>query len=323
MSKTKSSIEFLDDLEILNGTRRKNFQNPFFAYYNINSLRFKFDDLKEILSNSLPDVLVLAETKLDKSFPNAQFFLSEYFEPTRKDFSCHSGGIIEYIRKGIIRKRLEDLELNSFESIASEINLNKEKTFLLSFYRTERHENRLDNIKKFFQELSVKLDIITQRYDNIIIMGDINIDFHKKKSVGYKELNEFLSNFGLTNLIKDKTCFFKDNESSIDCILTNNPRKYFNSKAYELGISDCHKMIGTFSRKFASRLKTKIIKYRSLKNFKSDLFLNDLSPLIDNINYDTSDTAMDSLINIFTDLLDKHAPIKEKKSQRKPKQVYE
>ena len=76
-------------------------------------------------------------------------------------------------------------------------------------------------------------------------MGDINIDFHKKKSVGYKELNEFLSNFGLTNLIKDKTCFFKDNESSIDCILTNNPRKYFNSKAYELGISDCHKMIGS------------------------------------------------------------------------------
>ena len=82
-------------------------------------------------------------------------------------------------------------------------------------------------------------------------------------------------------------------------------------------------MIGTFSRKFASRLKTKIIKYRSLKNFESDLFLNDLSPLIDNINYDTSDTAMDSLINILTDLLDKHAPIKEKKSQRKPKQVYE
>ena len=189
--KAEPMVESLNDLEILNDTRRKNFQNPFFAYYNINSLRFKFDDLKEVLSNSLPDVLVLAETKLDKSFPSAQFFLYEYFEPTRKDFSCHSGGIIEYIRKGIIRKRLEDLELNSFESIASEITINKEKTFLLSFYRTERHENRLDNIKKFFKELSGKLDIITQRYDNIIIMGDINIDSQNKKSAGYKDLNEF------------------------------------------------------------------------------------------------------------------------------------
>ena len=102
--KAEPIVESLNDSEILNVTRRKNFQNPFFAYYNINSLRFKFEDLKEVLSNSLPDVLVLAETKLDKSFPNAQFFLSEYFEPTRKDFSCHSGGIIEYIRKGIIRK---------------------------------------------------------------------------------------------------------------------------------------------------------------------------------------------------------------------------
>ena len=143
---------------------------------------FKIRFLPTITSTLFGSNLVLAESKLDKSFPNAQFFLSEYFEPTRKDFSCHSGGIIEYIRKGIIRKRLEDLELNSFESIASEITINKEKTFLLSFYRTERQENRLDNIKKFFQELSVKLDIITQRYDNIIIMGDINIDFHKKQS---------------------------------------------------------------------------------------------------------------------------------------------
>ena len=62
--KAEPIVESLNNLEILNGTRRKNFQNPFFAYYNINSLRFKFDDLKEVLSNSLPDVLV--ETKLDK-----------------------------------------------------------------------------------------------------------------------------------------------------------------------------------------------------------------------------------------------------------------
>ena len=73
--KAEPIVESSDDLKMLNGTRRKYFQNPFFAYYNINSLRFKFNDFKEVLSNSLPDVLVLAETKLDKSFPNAQFFL--------------------------------------------------------------------------------------------------------------------------------------------------------------------------------------------------------------------------------------------------------
>ena len=65
------------------------------------------------------------------------------------------------------------MELNSFESIASEIIIKNNKTFLLSFYRTERSENRLSNIKKFFHELSSILDKVTEKYDDIIIMGEI------------------------------------------------------------------------------------------------------------------------------------------------------
>ena len=154
----------------------------------------------------------------------------------------------------MIRKRLIDLELNSFESIASEIIIKNNKTFLLSFYRTERSENRLSNIKKFFHELSNILDKVTEKYDDIIIMGDINIDFHDGKSTGSQDLKDFQCKYGLSNLIKEKTCFFKGNESSIDCILTNNPKKYFNS----FTVSDCHKMIGTFSRKHVSRQKQKL-----------------------------------------------------------------
>ena len=200
-------LENQNDIDNLNKLRAKNLQNPLFSYYNINSLRFKFDDLKEIISKSLPDVLVFAETKLDSSFSNAQFFLEEYYEPTRKDKSCFSGGLIEYIRKGIIRKRLSDFELTNFESIASELTINKNKYFLLSFYRTERDENKLQNIIKFFQELSPILDKATNKYDDIILMGDINIDLHDKKCVGFKQLNDFMDIFNLTNLIKDKTCF--------------------------------------------------------------------------------------------------------------------
>ena len=66
----RASIEETDsiiddnDIEKLNKTRSKNVQSPLFAYYNINSLRYRFDDLKEIWSNTLPDVLVFAETNL-------------------------------------------------------------------------------------------------------------------------------------------------------------------------------------------------------------------------------------------------------------------
>ena len=77
-------LENQNDIDNLNKLRAKNLQNPLFSYYNINSLRFKFDDLKEIISKSLPDVLVFAETKLDSSFSNAQFFSKNIMNPQEK-----------------------------------------------------------------------------------------------------------------------------------------------------------------------------------------------------------------------------------------------
>ena len=67
-----------NNIETLNKVRSKNLNNPLFVYYNINSLRFKFDDLREIFAKSLPDVLVFAETKLDSTFTDAQFSIKDY-----------------------------------------------------------------------------------------------------------------------------------------------------------------------------------------------------------------------------------------------------
>ena len=40
---------------------------------NINSLRYKFYPIMQMLHNQYFDILMLQETKLDDSFPNAQF----------------------------------------------------------------------------------------------------------------------------------------------------------------------------------------------------------------------------------------------------------
>ena len=276
-------------------------------------MRNKITDLKEIVSKTLPDILVIAETKIDATFTNAQFFLEDYYEPTRKDFSKNSGGIIEYIRKGVIRKRLPDFELKSFESISSEIVIKKRKWFLLSFYRTEREENKISNIKRFFQELSNILTDITKKYDNIIVMGDINIDSHNRKSIGYEELLNFMTTFSLKNLIKDKTCFSKDHESSIDLILTNKSECFLKSHAFELGLSDCHKMITATLRAQIPRIKTKFISYRTLTNFDKEKFLEDLSKFTNNYTCNNINNDYEHFIDHFIKLLDKHAPLKKKK----------
>ena len=48
------------------------------------------------------DYFVLSETKIDSSFPSAQFEIDNYEIKARRDRNCNGGGLIEYDRKGIV-----------------------------------------------------------------------------------------------------------------------------------------------------------------------------------------------------------------------------
>ena len=67
------------------------------AYLNINSLRNKIIDLREIISYLQLDYFVLSETKINDSFPSAQLDMSGYEIKARKDRAGMGGGIIEYV----------------------------------------------------------------------------------------------------------------------------------------------------------------------------------------------------------------------------------
>ena len=76
-----------------------------FATLNINSIRNKFHELKSLITGNI-DVLVVTETKIDDSFPTAQFFIDGYSAPYRLDRNRHGGGILIYVRDDISSKQL-------------------------------------------------------------------------------------------------------------------------------------------------------------------------------------------------------------------------
>ena len=53
---------------------------------------------------------VVSETELDESFPSKQFDIKDFEIRVRKDRDRHGGGLIKYVRKGFISKRLNYLE---------------------------------------------------------------------------------------------------------------------------------------------------------------------------------------------------------------------
>ena len=66
--------------KILKELRLSNPKNVILSYFNMNSIRNKFENLREIIKQNV-DVLAVVETKIDASFPSAQFFLEGYHSP--------------------------------------------------------------------------------------------------------------------------------------------------------------------------------------------------------------------------------------------------
>ena len=90
-------------------------------------VRNKFTDFQKIINENV-DVVSIAETKIDASFPSAQFVCERYHSPYRLDKSSKSGSVLAYLKSLIPSRRLPFENLcDSVQAVPSEINLRKEK----------------------------------------------------------------------------------------------------------------------------------------------------------------------------------------------------
>ena len=89
----------ISDLQILRKLRLKYPQYLFIGYLNISSLRNKRIDVREMIGRLQLDYFVISETKLDSSFPSAQFHVGDYEIRNRRDRYKSGGGLIEFVKK--------------------------------------------------------------------------------------------------------------------------------------------------------------------------------------------------------------------------------
>ena len=98
----------------------------------------------------------------------------------------------------------------------------------------------------FFDKISVSVNKILSKCDNITLAGDLNIDELRPCSISSKNhLPNMKDIFGLTNPIKEQTCFKSQNSTLLDLILTNTPRSFMQSQNFETGLSDYKLIIQT------------------------------------------------------------------------------
>ena len=153
------------------------------------------------------DVLSIAETKLDFSFPNAQFLLPAFQERLRLNVDYRSGGLLVYIKASLPSKILSKFKLPiNIQIIRFEINLRTEKWLSVSIYKLPSQSNQY-----FLDLLGDLSDFYSQDYDSKVILGDFNLELSNPSII------LFMNHENLLNLVKSNICS-KGEGSCIDLI---------------------------------------------------------------------------------------------------------
>ena len=126
-----------------------------------------------------------------------------------------------------------------------------------------------------------------------------------------KKTSNFLNTYHLKNIVKQKTCFKNpDRPSCIDLILTNSSRSFQDTCTVETGLSDFHKLVVTVLKLYFPKQKPNIQTFRDYKIFQNDLFRSELDYELSKL--DVCNLEFEHFLNIFIEVLNKHAPIKKK-----------
>ena len=120
-----------------------------------------------------------------------------------------------------------------------------------------------------------------------------------------------MSVYNLKALIKQKTCFKNpENPTCLDLILTKSVQSFQSSSVCETGVSDFHKLTITVLKQYFPKLKPKMVNYKDYQNFQNNEFRAELDNEMS--KHDLGNMEYQRFLNIFIDILNKHAPMKQK-----------
>ncbi|MCG7876956.1 MAG: reverse transcriptase family protein, partial [Candidatus Thiodiazotropha endolucinida] len=184
------------------------------------------------------------------------------------------------------------------------------KTANLFVYR--RPFAKADWIEKFSKQIEAAISSCSEIY----LMGDfnINIDEGKITNSNWKAVIELGD---LKQVIKEPTRVTAHSEKLIDHVYASALSNVAESFVPCIAISDHYPVCFTrkVSKNQIKRGHHKTIQYRCYKTFDEQRFLENLSEVLNNINFSQNNTDLNFSIwlSSFQSVLDKHAPIRRKR----------
>ena len=279
------------------------YDNVVIGHINVNSLRSKFIEIDVLLTNSRFEILALSETKLDSSYKDACFNVKNY-TLFRQDKRSNSGGLVIYVKKEIPSTQGPvNLCSEELECMSVELNCKGNKILVMNMYKNPKMTPT--SFQNKFTELT---EDVLNRYDNVIIIGDLNFNMLESNT-----LSRLCPTLNLTNVITEPTCFKSNNPTLIDVMLVTKRKKVIKNFSLDTGISDFHNLIGGVLKIHTPLPAKKIIYYRKLSKINYQAMINDIIQFNLNLDGDNNvDEAFAKLQDMLKYMLDKHAPKKQR-----------
>ena len=187
---------------------------------NINSIAFKFDELRSLVT-CIFGILIIIGTKIDETFSLSQFHVVGFSKPYRLERNRNDCGIIIYIREDIPNKLLTRHRFSKdITELFIEVNFRK-CTWLL--YRRYHPPSSTDQY--FFENIDQALDVYCT--NEKVILGE---NFNSK--VGKNCIDTFMYHHHSQN-INTQPYKNPNNLTCIDLFLTNRSRTFTKSRAKE------------------------------------------------------------------------------------------
>ena len=121
----------------------------------------------------------------------------------------------------------------------------------------------------------------------------------------------FCDIYHLKNLVNVPTCYKNPlKPSCINLFLTNCSRSFQDTQVIETGLSDFHKMNITVLKMFFSKQNNETVFFRNYKNFDNSAFREALNREL--LKYDLNNIEYDTFQEIIVSLLNVYAPLKKK-----------
>lgn len=271
------------------------------GHLNVRSLFTGFEEFSDLVLNNNFDIMCVSETWLNKdlpsdivSIPNYSFF--------RKDRLSRGGGVGIYVRNNLNTVQvLNDSEsIEGVEHIWIELKTGADRVLIGVIYRAPSN-----NINHFLEYLDNLVSYITPQFQNILILGDLNVD-----QLYNNPVSQCMTSYDFQQLIKEPTRITNTSQKIIDVIFANNYNLVIDSGTINAEAISDHSVVFCELNMFVPRPEPIFISYRNFKNFNKREFDEDLNNIPwENILYlNNIEDKIELLNSYILELFDTHAP---------------